>query len=129
MERVPTRAQFEPGITSQSSQEIINTRSPWNRLRSLWFPLLQPITNHTYVDRLSPISSWFPWRQHSCSSSIPSSLERAIMSFDSFHPIETLEGIRDRVATDVSVLREQLRRRCQRVINRFSKVDEYVLIM
>ncbi|KAL5110568.1 PRELI domain containing protein 3A [Taenia crassiceps] len=112
-------------MSSFFSWGAISSLPLWSRLRSHTVPSLQP--------KMAPAStnpSSSPWLRQTCSmSNLPVSLERVVTSFDSFHPIEALGDIRNRVATDVTVLREQLRRRSQRVIERFSKVDEYVLIM
>lgn len=68
-------------------------------------------------------------RRTSSISSLPASLQRAVSSFDTFNPVEVVGELREKVVTDVNVLRERLQRRCQRVADRFSRIDEYVLIM
>ncbi|VDD77362.1 unnamed protein product [Mesocestoides corti] len=104
----------------------ITAHSLWSRWR---FFLPPAIVAHASTDQLSN-SSLLVRRQRTCStSSLPASLECVVTSFDSFNPTEALGEIREKVATDVTVLRERLRRQCQKVVSRFSKVDEYVLIM
>ncbi|KAL5966898.1 PRELI domain containing protein 3A [Taenia solium] len=116
-------------ISSSFSRGATLSLPLWSRLRSLTVPSLQPKMGPAKTNPPSS-SSPSPWlRQTYSVGSLPVSLEQVVTSFDSFHPIEALGDIRNRVTTDVTVLREQLRRRSQRVIERFSKVDEYVLIM
>ncbi|VDM28024.1 unnamed protein product [Hydatigera taeniaeformis] len=131
MMRIPSKTRL-PGSSSPLaptsdfySQRVAASLPLWSRLRSFTLPSLRPKMSPANSDQ--PPS---PWLRQTCSmSSLPIPLERVATSFDSFHPVEALGDFRNRVATDVTVLREQLRKRSQRVIERFSKVDEYVLIM
>lgn len=108
-----------PKLYSSSSNPL------WSRLRFFSLSSLVAVANA----KVPPFQSAWLRRRTDSISSLPTVLERPATSFDSFHPVEALGEIKDRVATDVTVLSEQLRQRCQRVIDRFSKVDEYVLIM
>lgn len=140
MNQVPERVVGVPAIAeSQSSASVTRPqlRSPssiWSRLRSFSLPSHYPLVR-TVRANVTPTSSSLTskssWLEQGTSSlsSIPSALNRAITSFDSFHPVDALGEIKERVSTDVSALTDQLRRRCQRVIDRFTKIDEYVLIM
>ncbi|KAM7537039.1 hypothetical protein Aperf_G00000066227 [Anoplocephala perfoliata] len=126
MKRVPDKILELPSITApvispHSPLHLSSLNSFRSRLRSFSLPPFHPTVN---VAKAGDSPSWSTWSSHRTNSigSFPSALERVVTSFDSFHPIEAMGDIRNRVATDVTAFSDQLRQRCQRVIDRFSKM-------
>ncbi|VDL57642.1 unnamed protein product [Hymenolepis diminuta] len=138
MSRVSDRIGEAPSITAPITSSLAPVSNPklhpsfpvglLSRLRSFSLPSLHPLVTIAKA-KVLPIRSSCLTQQTNSISNLPAVFDRAITSFDSFHPVDALGEIKDRVATDVSALSERLRQRCQRVIDRFSKIDEYVLIM
>ncbi|VDO05496.1 unnamed protein product [Rodentolepis nana] len=138
MSRVPNRIVEVPSSTAPVSLPLASGSNSelhpsypitlLSRLRSFSLLSLHPLVTIAKANVLPFRPSWFTQRTNSVNN-LPAFFDRAITSFDSFHPIDALGEIKGRVATDVSAFSERLRQRCQRVIDRFSKIDEYVLIM
>nr|VZI48309.1 unnamed protein product [Spirometra erinaceieuropaei] len=135
---IPERPPTQPKRFGRHSSLSLLDRVRSLNLRGFVGPLVARAVSSEPCTPAPQKSDSFAASHHGSIQSTRSSpaLLSVLSSFDLFNPsnlvdltFSTVESHLERVSSDVTALTESLRARCQRVAERFSKIDEYFLIM